>query len=90
MLQRFGSGLKRWMTDFMEEYEATILPLTEEVGWIAAEAAERFGRGSGHPARLNFGDCLSYAFAKHLDVPLLYKGNDFTHTDITAALPQGT
>jgi ribonuclease VapC len=40
-----------------------------------------------HPARLNFGDCLSYAVAKHLDAPLLFKGDDFTHTDIESASP---
>jgi ribonuclease VapC len=54
---------------------------------LAADAAERYGRGSRHPARLNFGDCLSYAVAKHLKAPLLFKGNDFTHTDIESALP---
>jgi len=53
---------------------------------MAADAAVRYGRGSGHKARLNFGDCLSYAIAKHLNVPLLYKGDDFSHTDIESAL----
>jgi ribonuclease VapC len=53
---------------------------------LAADAAEFYGRGTGHPARLNFGDCLAYAVAKHLDAPLLYKGDDFIHTDIRSAL----
>jgi ribonuclease VapC len=42
----------------------------------------RFGKGTGHPAKLNFGDCFSYAFAKQAGVPLLYKGNDFAKTDL--------
>lgn len=41
-----------------------------------------FGKGTGHPARLNFGDCFSYAMAKRLDAPLLFKGNDFARTDL--------
>ena len=58
-----------------------------EMTAIAAEAADRYGRGSRHPARLNFGDCLSYAVAKDFGAPLLYKGDDFVHTDIECALP---
>jgi ribonuclease VapC len=53
---------------------------------IAREAHLRFGKGMGHPAQLNFGDCFSYALAKSLDVPLLYKGGDFAKTDIKSAL----
>jgi len=51
----------------------------------AREAFDRFGRGH-HPAKLNFGDCMSYAVAKFHDVPLLFKGDDFRLTDIRAAL----
>jgi ribonuclease VapC len=53
----------------------------------AREAHRRFGRGSGHPARLNFGDCFAYALAKERGLPLLFKGDDFIHTDIRPALP---
>lgn len=52
----------------------------------AVDAHRRFGRGSGHPANLNFGDCFSYALAKARNVPLLFKGDDFIHTDIEPAL----
>ena len=52
----------------------------------AIDAFMRFGRGRGHPAKLNFGDCMAYALAKSLDAPLLYKGNDFAQTDIRSAL----
>ncbi|WP_353217026.1 type II toxin-antitoxin system VapC family toxin [Sandarakinorhabdus sp.] len=61
----------------------------------AARAAfARYGKGrgqfqSGPAARLNFGDCLVYATARHLNLPLLFKGDDFAHTDITPALPAG-
>lgn len=54
---------------------------------VARMAHERYGRGSGSPAKLNFGDCFSYALAKAYDEPLLFKGEDFTHTDIRSALP---
>lgn len=53
---------------------------------IAAEAFLRFGRGRGHAAKLNFGDCMAYALAKSLDAPLLFKGDDFALTDIRSAL----
>lgn len=52
----------------------------------AVEAVGRYGKGSGHKAQLNFGDCLVYAVARHRDLPLLYVGDDFSHTDLTPAL----
>ena len=61
--------------------------MTIEQARLARIAFRRFGKGSGHPARLNFGDCFAYALAKAFDAPLLYKGGDFGHTDITSALP---
>ncbi|MCM0020497.1 MAG: type II toxin-antitoxin system VapC family toxin [Tagaea sp.] len=53
---------------------------------IAREAHRRFGKGTGHPARLNFGDCFAYALAKATGRPLLYKGADFALTDIEPAV----
>jgi ribonuclease VapC len=87
MLRRIGANRLGWLRDTMTTFSIELYPLELEVGEIAAEAAIRFGRGSRHPARLNFGDCLSYAVAKHLGAPLLYKGDDFVHTDIESALP---
>ena len=52
---------------------------------IAGKAYDRFGRGSGNPAKLNFGDCLSYALATHLGEPLLFVGDDFPQTDLAPA-----
>ncbi|TNC11736.1 type II toxin-antitoxin system VapC family toxin [Methylobacterium terricola] len=53
----------------------------------ATEAFDRFGRGRGHPARLNMGDCMAYAVARTQDLPLLFKGNDFVHTALIPAAP---
>jgi len=66
--------------------EAVIEPVTVEQAKIAREAYREFGRGSGHPARLNFGDCFAYALAKALNEPLLFKGEDFARTDVARAV----
>lgn len=58
---------------------------TRTHGQVADTAFERFGKGRGHRAQLNFGDCMAYAVAKVASIPLLYKGNDFAHTDIVPA-----
>lgn len=63
-----------------------IEPVTERQARIA-EAYRDFGRGSGHAARLNFGDCFAYALAKDRGEPLRFKGNDFAHTDVERAGP---
>lgn len=63
---------------------AQIVPITAETGRAALAAFDRFGRGR-HPARLNMGDCFAYACARGLGVPLLFKGDDFSQTDIAAA-----
>lgn len=63
-----------------------IEPVTVSQVTLARTAYQRYGRGSGHPARLNFGDCFAYALAKEFDEPLLFVGNDFIHTDIRHAL----
>jgi ribonuclease VapC len=60
--------------------------VTAEQADLARAAHRRYGRGSGHPAKLNFGDCFAYALAKATGEPLLYKGDDFGHTDIRSAL----
>lgn len=62
-----------------------VVPFTPSQARLAQEAYLRFGRGSGHPARLNLGDCISYALAKDTGEPLLFKGNDFVHTDLNPA-----
>jgi len=62
-----------------------IEPVTEEQARIARDAYRDFGKGGGHPAQLNFGDCFAYALAKATDEPLLFKGGDFARTDVVPA-----
>ena len=70
---------------FFEQVRMQFVPVDERQARIVREAYRDFGRGSGHPARLNFGDCFAYAAAKALDGPLLYKGTDFGLTDVRSA-----
>jgi ribonuclease VapC len=79
--------VSRRLEEIFQESEIAIVPFDENQARIAREAYRDFGKGSGHPARLNFGDCFAYALAKALDEPLLYKGTDFSHTDVRPALP---
>jgi len=85
VMRRRGKG-RSWLDDFLATQDVALFGSDERQARLAADAFERYGRGSGHPARLNFGDCLVYAAAKALDAPLLFKGGDFRATDITAAL----
>ncbi len=71
---------------FVTWADLEVLDINAEHLYEAIRAQERFGRGSGSPAKLNFGDCFSYAAAKVTGEPLLFKGDDFTHTDIHSAL----
>ncbi len=72
---------------FFERSRITIEPVTLEQARIARQAYRDFGKGR-HRAGLNFGDCLGYALARVLDQPLLYKGRDFSHTDLQSALKE--
>ena len=65
--------------------QITIEPVTEAQARIARQAYRDFGKTSGHPAKLNFGDCFSYALAKTKGEPLLFKGQDFSRTDVKSA-----
>jgi ribonuclease VapC len=67
---------------FLAVAGAVVEPVDAEQASIARRAAIRFGRGSGSPARLNFGDCFAYALASATGRPLLCKGDDFVHTDL--------
>jgi ribonuclease VapC len=74
-----------FLRNMLFELGLVIEAVTLTDAWIAGDAYRRFGKGR-HRARLNFGDCFSYALAKSLDLPLLFKGDDFRHTDIRPAL----
>lgn len=71
---------------FLRRSDVEIIDVTAEQAYIARTAYRDFGKGSGHPARLNFGDCFSYALAKVTGEPLLFKGDDFGHTDLAQAV----
>jgi ribonuclease VapC len=62
------------------------VPITPDQTRTALDAFARYGKGRGHPAQLNLGDCFAYAVARDQDVPLLFKGNDFSQTDIESAV----
>jgi ribonuclease VapC len=74
------------LREFMSLAEVRIEPVDAQQARIASDAYRRYGRGSGHPARLNYGDCFSYALAIAHDEPLLFKGDDFVHTDVRVAV----
>jgi ribonuclease VapC len=76
----------RRFDELVNEAQLVVEAVTEVQARIAREAYRDFGRGSGHPARLNFGDCFSYALARAKGEPLLFKEDDFSHTDIASAL----
>ena len=76
----------RELDKLIETLEIEIVPFTAEHARIAREAYRDYGKGSGHPAKLNFGDCMAYALASSVREPLLFVGNDFSHTDIEPAL----
>jgi len=79
----------RRFDDLIREALIIVEPVTEAQARIAREAYRDFGKGSGHPAKLNFGDCFAYALAKVTAEPLLFKGDDFARTDIEPARQQG-
>jgi ribonuclease VapC len=80
--RRAGEKLDRYLVTGQVE----LADVTESQARIARAAYRNFGRGTGHPAGLNFGDCFAYALAIDRDESLLYKGNDFNHTDVRRAL----
>jgi ribonuclease VapC len=75
----------RRFDELINASEIEVVPVTAAQAALARQAYRDFGRGSGSPAQLNFGDCFAYALATEAREPLLFKGDDFGHTDITAA-----
>jgi ribonuclease VapC len=86
---RRNPDLSRRVDDFLANQSVSVAPFTERQARIAREAFRDYGRASGHPARLNLGDCFAYALAKDVGEPLLYKGDDFVHTDVRSVFPRG-
>ena len=79
----------RVFDNIIAQSQISIEAFSAEQAVIARQAYRDFGKGSGHPARLNFGDCMSYALAKVTGRPLLFKGDDFCHTDVAPAIDPG-
>lgn len=77
---------ERDVLEFLRAASIEIVPIGSDEGRAALTAFARFGKGQGHPAQLNMGDCFAYACARTHAVPLLFVGNDFPQTDIAAAL----
>jgi ribonuclease VapC len=82
--RQMGSDASRQIDVFIRTAGIAIEPITVEHGHVARQAFLDFGKGR-HPAGLNFGDCFAYALAKTTGEPLLFKGRDFSKTDILAA-----
>lgn len=81
---------RRRAATLVEDYGISIEPVTAEQARIARDAYRELGRGSSHPAKLNYGDTFAYALAAVTREPLLFVGDDFTHTDVVPALPRST
>lgn len=77
------------LDDLLSVAGVTVEPVTRRHAEIARRAYRDFGKGTGHPAGLNLGDCFAYALARATGEPLLFKGDDFVHTDVTAVLDAG-
>jgi ribonuclease VapC len=79
-----ATGSSRWLEQFIDTGPGAIIPFSLEMADAASRAFAAFGRASGHPARLNFGDSMAYAVSAILQAPLLFKGGDFGLTDVLA------
>jgi ribonuclease VapC len=74
------------VTDLLAAARVKIVPITDSEAGAALSACARYGKGRGHPAQLNLGDCFAYAVAKMHGTSLLFKGSDFNRTDIRPAI----
>ncbi len=83
VIDRLGDPLlSRRLDELLATAALVVEPVTAAQARLAREAFRDFGRGSGHAASLNFGDCFAYALCRETGEPLLFKGDDFGHTDV--------
>lgn len=80
-----ADALKKF-NEFILEMQIEIMPFGPEEAYAAVQGHGQYGKGQGGKAQLNFGDCISYAASKSTSMPLLFKGDDFRHTDVESAL----
>ncbi len=85
LFARSGDSAVLALDAFLLKSGMIVTEVTPRIADIAFDAYRRYGKGTGHGAALNYGDCFAYALAKHLGAPLLFKGGDFSQTDIQAA-----
>ncbi|WP_120006878.1 type II toxin-antitoxin system VapC family toxin [Nesterenkonia muleiensis] len=86
MSSKAGPVGRRLLDSLIREVQIATVPLSAAQADLASQAFTDFGRGSGSPAKLNYGDCFSYALAAETGEELLFVGDDFTHTDLRSAL----
>jgi len=82
---RSGPQARDQLDRLLEALGVEIVPFAHDQAILAAIAYQQFGKGSGHSAALNFGDCFTYALAKLTGEPVLFKGDDFSRTDLVSA-----
>ncbi len=82
LLRQIGRGFFDWIEETMKDPRFEVGEISAQIAQIATKTARTYGKGSGHPAQLNFGDCLSYAVAEFRGLPLLFTGTDFAQTPI--------
>lgn len=78
--------LSRRLDELIDRLGIELVDVTRAQAQVAREAYRDYGRSSGHPARLNYGDCFAYGLARAEGEPLLFKGDDFVHTDLRSAV----
>jgi ribonuclease VapC len=86
LFSRIGPGAIATLNTLIERAPIDVVAFDQEQIDIAFDAFKRYGKGRGHPAQLNIVDCAAYALARSRNLPLLFKGNDFSHTDVMSAL----
>lgn len=86
LLRRSGPGARQILDRLFDDLSLHKVPFTREQAELAITAFQRYGKGQGHPPGLNFGDCFTYALAKQTSEPVLFKGNDFSLTDLESAI----
>jgi len=87
---RSGPAAQEKLDQLIADLSIDIVPFSRDQALLGIAAFEQYGRGTGHPAGLNYGDCFTYALAKLTGQPVLFKGNDFSQTDLVAAVPAAT
>ena len=86
MMGRWGPNAVETLDRLLDELSIDVMPFSREQAVLAIAAYREFGKGRGHAAGLNFGDCFWYGLAKCTGDPLLFKGDDFSRTDLVPAV----